>query len=733
MGAMGGLITDNFYLDWAILALSLFNMVLLFWLGGAVILNAERRTWGLALAGGGLLMAGTLFLAHTAILGRGLQYVGRWMDFWWGLGWAPAQAAPFIWYMVMLWYSGFWSDRGSPVRRWHRIWLPLLAALALVQIGLPLFDPHPLPSYTRVVDLRWDSPLSIGTLPVLVLLYPLYTVLCFGLSLHALRRPGSPERVMGDLARRRAWPWLVATALVLLVTSLVGAGTIVWFLLDARQGGRYLTNEDVFLTLAWLDVIVSGTIAVAVLLLGQAIIRYEIFTGKALPRRGFSRHWRSAVALAVGYGVVVGFSLALQLHPIYGLLLATVLMVGFYTLFSWRSYAERDRFMQQLRPFVASQGMYKDVLAATSPSAALPPPDIDTMTPFRALCHNVLGTRMAYLVAVGPLSPLIGQPLVYSEASDMSQPRLPSLHDLTRRFTSPQKICLPVDPALYAGAHWAVPLWSERGLIGVLLFSDKRDGGLFAHEELEIARAIGERLIDTQASLAMAQKLMLLQRQQLAESQVLDRRARRVLHDEVLPLLHTSMLALSGPEARANGHIDDALAHMSNAHSQITGLLREMPPGVSPEVARLGLIEALQRVVQEELSDAFDSVEWHIEPEAVRKSGDISPFAAEVLFYAAREAMRNAARHGRAGDVARPLHLNISIAWHEGLEIILEDNGVGIQVDISPKLSNQSGGQGLALHGTLMAVVGGTLSIERVPGDTTRVTLALPHSDLKQI
>jgi signal transduction histidine kinase len=190
------------------------------------------------------------------------------------------------------------------------------------------------------------------------------------------------------------------------------------------------------------------------------------------------------------------------------------------------------------------------------------------------------------------------------------------------------------------------------------------------------------------------------------------------------------MLVLSGPDASANGHIDDALAQMSNAHSQITGLLREMPPGVSPEVARLGLIEALQRVVQEELSEAFDSVEWHIEPEAVRKSGDISPFAAEVLFYAAREAMRNAAHHGRAGDSVRPLHLHVSVTWREGLEITMEDNGVGIGVDISPKPSNRSGGQGLALHGTLMAVVGGSLSIERVPGDTTRVTLALPHNAL---
>ncbi len=36
------------------------------------------------------------------------------------------------------------------------------------------------------------------------------------------------------------------------------------------------------------------------------------------------------------------------------------------------------------------------------------------------------------------------------------------------------------------------------------------------------------------------------------------------------------------------------------------------------------------------------------------------------------------------------------------------------------------GGQGLALHSTLMAVVGGSLVAERVQGGITRITLALP-------
>src|SRR4029079_16905698 len=98
------------------------------------------------------------------------------------------------------------------------------------------------------------------------------------------------------------------------------------------------------------------------------------------------------------------------------------------------------------------------------------------------------------------------------------------------------------------GAVWAVPLWSERGLIGALLLGDKRDGGLYTQEEIEIARATGERLIDTRGSAEQARRLMALQRQRLAESQVVDRRTRRVLHDDVLPRLHTAMLMLSADQ-----------------------------------------------------------------------------------------------------------------------------------------------------------------------------------------
>ena len=59
-------------LDWAILAVSLYNTIVLLWLGLTVLLNSERRSLGVWMLGSGLLLGAGFFISHTAILGSGL-------------------------------------------------------------------------------------------------------------------------------------------------------------------------------------------------------------------------------------------------------------------------------------------------------------------------------------------------------------------------------------------------------------------------------------------------------------------------------------------------------------------------------------------------------------------------------------------------------------------------------------------------------------------------------------
>jgi len=696
--------TENWLLNWAIMAVSLFNAILLIWLGLTVLLNSERRTWGLWLAGGEILLGGAFFLIHSIILGHGLNTFGRSIDFWWRVGWVPVVTIPYVWYVVILWYSGFWDRFGAKLNRRHYAWFVITSVLA-VSIIILLVIANPLPSFVQIGQLSLTATPSLGGIPVLIMVYPIYILLCIALSVDVLRHPAPSGRIMGDLARRRARPWLVGAALTQILVSLLVGWVMFWVISHTRQQAYEPSMSS---TIAQFDLVIASLIAIAVLFLGQAVTSYEVFTGKALPRHGLSRYWRRAIILAGGYAAVISLSLSLSLHPIYSVLLSALLMTVFYALLSWRSFTERQYFIDQLRPFVTSQRVY-DQLLATSPT------DVEIDQPFKVLCQDVLGTRQAYLAAQGPLAPLVGDPLIY--AVDQT-PQPPNLDGILGPWISPENIWIPLSQESEGNWCWLVPLWSERGLIGILLLGPKRDGGLYAQEEIEIARTVGERLIDTRASAEMARRLMGLQRQRLIESQIVDRRTRRVLHDDVLPHLHAAILSLSN----SGTEHDDAITAISNAHRQIADLLRDLPIVTAPEVSRRGLIAALQKTVENEFSGAFAQVVWETPENAKQKLERLSPLVSEVIYFAAREAMRNSARHGRAGDMLPTLKIAVNqraLGW----EIVIEDD-----CPTNPEIQRKvpSSGQGLALHSTLMAVIGGELSFEQVPGEFTRVVLRVP-------
>ena len=713
--------TPNPLLNAFVLAISLTNTILLFWLGLTVLLNTEYRTPGLFLAGGALLLAGTFFLSHTAIISFGQTLRLQDLDLWWRAGWIPVTCLPFAWYAVMLWYGGYWEPK-SPLRIRHRLWFLTTFLLAGFFVVLLAFA-HSLPTAAQLLVLDLSADPSMFGVPVLVLFYPVYAILCTGLTLDVLRWPAPSRRAMADQARQRAWPWLGAASLALFIVSLLVGGTVFWVIISARQP---IYENDMANLIGLLDLLISLLITFTILLVGQAIVSYEVFTGKSLPRRGLQRYWRQAVILAFGYSLVVGAAFLVRLDFFYILLLATLLLTIFYALLSWRSFEERQRLISSLRPFLASQDLYHELLAAqNSPiSASKDELGLTSQASFQALCTGVLETKLAYLVPLGPMAPLVGPLLAYPPLPDQSSITM----DLSPEFSSESSGWFAVDPQRHAGAVWAVPLRRQGSLSGVLLMGEKHSGGLYTQEEVEIARLAGESLLDSQASAELARRLMALQRQRFSESQVLDHQARRVLHDEILPQLHEAILKLSADPAAHTP--DQVLTSLSTVHARVAALLRQMPSSTNPEVSRLGLAGALHLLVDEEFRSHFDQVSWDISPPAASLMQSLPPLSAEVVYFGIREAVRNAARYGRGDNLDRDLHLIIRAAALDGLTLCVEDDGIGLS-KLPQDSQNAGTGQGLALHSTLLAVIGGTLSVQSIAGPGlkgpgTRVTIQLP-------
>jgi len=709
--------TEPGYVEAGLLTISLVNVILMLWLGLTILISSERRGGGAVIAGLVLLAGSGFFMLQAIVAWRGLGQVVVALQLQWPLGWFMGTVVPVAWYAGMLWHAGFWDEDPAALRRRHVPWLAIALALGLAVLWLSsLAMRYPWDTEAAGAQRPFAEP-AVGGVPLLVVGYPLLVVLCFALSLDALWHPARSARPMVGLARRRARGWLAATSVAWLVVGVLVGGVMLAVALDAPMG--VLTTSlhwaealgipvlDAAPPIVWADVAITTLIMLAILFLGQAVVSYEIFTGKSLPRGGLKRQWYAAILLAAAYSLVTGWSAAVWNTPFYGLMLATLLITVFLALFNWSSYVERDRYIGRLRPFVVSARVY-DALVHDGEAQA------DAAAPFEALCGEVLGARVAYLVAVGPLAQLVDPPLAWPAGAEPPA----DLADAIARAVSPAQISLPVDAQRYGRAIVAVPLWSERGLIGLLLLGEKAGGGLYTQEEMEIARAVGERLIDTLGVARMSQRLMALQRRRLAEDQVVDRRTRRVLHDEVLPRLHAAMLSLSLSEGAAD---EDVVTQLADVHAQVSDLLHEIPLSDTAELGRLGLMGTLRCVVEDEFADSFDGIEWVVDPEAEERARALPEVSAEVVLYAAREAVRNAAKHGRGDDPERPLMLAIELSDGEGLALTVTDDGVGCG-----DVPAADTGHGIALHSTMMAVIGGAWAMDCAAGEHTRVRLSLP-------
>ncbi|MHB9024085.1 MAG: sensor histidine kinase [Armatimonadota bacterium] len=684
------------------LAISLMTVGLLCWLGLIVFLTAERRRWGVWLSSAAMFVGAIFFAFHAVLITYGFNagmLIGQWP-----LAWVAGIMLPSAWYAMILWHIGFWENRRA-VRhyRLHAAAFTGLAilygAMCLLVFSDPMVRKHPLAVLNPYDPSIIFAGPQIGNIPAFALLYALLIFVCLLLALDALGHPAPSHRVMGDLARERARPWLVSTTLVLFLISVLVCGSLIWIMSHLEFLSDMPISPFFRRAIVLGEILVIALIALATVLIGQAVVSYEIFTGKSLPRRGLRSSWRNAVLLAGGLGALLAWLLPIDVG-----ITIIVLVACLYALFTWRMFAEHENAVVNLRQFNAGPLLYHRLLQGERSAD-------EGVAPFHALCDQVLGITTAYLWPLGPLSTLL-PPLAYPAASPIPEGG-------SKLEVTPETLCLRLHPGQYAGALWAVPLWNDRESIGLFLLGPKNDGGLFTQEEMETARAVGERLMDTLAGAELARRLLHLQRERMAETQIADRRTRRVLHDDVLPRIHTTMLALNAGEMETA----QAVSQLAALHREIADLLHLMPSGSQPTIAAKGVLGALRQFIEEELPGDFEAVTWDIGEDAEAQLRDLPSLNGEVLFGAAREAVRNAARHARGDDDRRPLRLRITAIADSELRLVIEDDGVGFHLPLPP---TTGAGQGMTLHSTLMAIIGDAWETDSQPGRFTRVMLTLP-------
>jgi signal transduction histidine kinase len=164
--------------------------------------------------------------------------------------------------------------------------------------------------------------------------------------------------------------------------------------------------------------------------------------------------------------------------------------------------------------------------------------------------------------------------------------------------------------------------------------------------------------------------------------------------------------------------LKDTIRTLTDAHQQISNLIHTTLDEPRALPISKNLASAVRQMVDAEFAEVFQSVTWQL-ADNLPTLDDLSQ---DVLLHAIREAIRNAAIHGRGRDAKRALCLTVIGGCDNWLTFQVIDNGIGIAE--GPRGGERSGG--LALHSTMLAIVGGYLLSEAGADGGTSVTISLP-------
>jgi signal transduction histidine kinase len=451
--------------------------------------------------------------------------------------------------------------------------------------------------------------------------------------------------------------------------------------------------------------------------------------------QGFFSRWRTVVFLSIAGSFLIAFLYNAPIRSIYSLLLTAMLAVAAYAMFNWRQHVERQDFMDRLRPFVASLHLYDHLLSAGESSSWAEARDL-----FTALCRDVLGTERACLLFNSPMPvPRTSANLPRSEVEGMAS-QTPGRLDYGGSLEHDAVLSTAtLNPTVWTrldADHWAWPLSDSRGTIGRLILGPKIAGVEYTAQELEVAATCAERILDALAGEQITRVALSLLRRRIAEVQVMSARHKRVLHDDLLPQIHLALLrieALRQKPADWGARLDETAGALTQMHRQLAALVREMSNAAPTRLESEGLVAALDSALTHDFHDSFDEIHWQANPAAIEHARRLPLFVGEVVFYAAQEAIRNSARHGRGGDPDRKLRLEVDIMCggvscdaSPGLKIVVGDDGVGRQRETG--VSAAGAGSGLLFHSAMLAVIGGALGVSDRAGGGTQVVIGLPQS-----
>jgi amino acid transporter/signal transduction histidine kinase len=274
-------------------------------------------------------------------------------------------------------------------------------------------------------------------------------------------------------------------------------------------------------------------------------------------------------------------------------------------------------------------------------------------------------------------------------------------------------------------ASLVVPLVAQRQLVGSLLVYAARRRRGYSDAEVAELRAVGEQAAisinnallyrDLEASQARVETLLgRLTRMRDEERQSLA----RVVHDDVVQSIVGAVYRLESvrEDVPASGaaEFDEAMGVLRQSVDDARRVIWGLRP---PALEGLGLRQALHSLADraEGQGPARISV-------SIADVSDLSLGATTGLYMIAREALLNSVHHAAAARIQMTL-TEVDSAGHRAARLQIDDDGVGFD-DTRP--SGENDHFGTMMMAEQATLIGGTFSIDSLPGRGTRVDVVVP-------
>jgi signal transduction histidine kinase len=217
---------------------------------------------------------------------------------------------------------------------------------------------------------------------------------------------------------------------------------------------------------------------------------------------------------------------------------------------------------------------------------------------------------------------------------------------------------------------------------------------------------------------ALAEQRLKQLRQLARELATAEQRERRriacLLHDDLQQLLVAAKLQIDGWQPA--GHRRDGEERVSATLAQAIALSRSLTSDLSPPALyEIGLDAALASLIRRMRDDFQLSVNLQMETDPTSLNFELRT----IVFEAVRELLFNVVKHSGSREAT----VQVGLSGDEGIELLVQDSGVGFV----PDRSRFEGASGFGLSNLRHRVqlIGGDMHIDSAPDNGTRVRIRL--------